>query len=224
MQSSLKAVIFDMDGVLINSEPLWRRAMIKGFTGLGLDFTEDDCRKTMGNRFPEVVAYWLDFYKLSDVKASDVEETVMNELYALIEAEGKFIEGIPAILDFCSAKKLKTGLATSSSNQLMNQVLKKLNLHGSLDAVVSAEHMKYGKPHPEVFLHCAEQLNMHPGQCLVIEDSLNGVISAKAAQMKVIAVPDEEHRTIAKFALADYNLNSMHQVLDVFKTLWPDSK
>ncbi len=221
MHSSLKAVIFDMDGVLINSEPLWRRAMIKGFTGLGLNFTEEDCRKTMGNRFPEVVAYWLDFYKLKHINAADVEATVMNELYALIEAEGKFIDGIPAILDFCRAKKLKTGLATSSSNQLMNQVLKKLNLHGSLDAVVSAELMKYGKPHPEVFLHCAEQLNIAPGHCIVIEDSLNGVIAAKAAQMKVIAVPDEEHRAIAKFALADYNLNTMHEALDVLKTLWP---
>ncbi|HOZ88567.1 MAG TPA: HAD-IA family hydrolase, partial [Bacteroidia bacterium] len=160
-------------------------------------------------------------YKLKHINAADVEATVMNELYALIEAEGKFIDGIPAILDFCRAKKLKTGLATSSSNQLMNQVLKKLNLHGSLDAVVSAELMKYGKPHPEVFLHCAEQLNIAPGHCIVIEDSLNGVIAAKAAQMKVIAVPDEEHRAIAKFALADYNLNTMHEALDVLKTLWP---
>ncbi len=219
MHNALKAVIFDMDGVLINSEPLWRIAMIKGFTGLGLAFTEDDCRKTMGNRFPEVVAYWLEFYKLKHVNPLDVETTVMNHLYDLIEAEGRFIEGIPAILDFCSQKKLLTGLATSSSNQLMNRVLNKLDLNGKLNAVVSAEHMRYGKPHPQVFLECAEMLNVQPAECLVIEDSLNGVIAAKAAQMKVIAVPDEEHRQVPKFVIADYNLPSMHGVLDILKTL-----
>jgi len=220
MLGQLKAVIFDMDGVLINSEPLWRKAMIKGFTSLGLNFTEDDCRKTMGKRFPEVVSYWLNYYKLTSVNAKDFENRVMNLLYDLIETEGKVIEGIPELFDFCLTKKIKTGLATSSSSQLMNQVLKKISLTDQINVTVSSEFMTYGKPHPEVFLACANQLGVAASKCIVIEDSLNGVIAAKAAEMKVIAVPDEEHKQINKFVVADYNLNSMHEVLDVFKTFW----
>jgi len=80
--------------------------------------------------------------------------------------------------------------------------------------------MPYGKPHPQVFLSCAEKLNLSPQHCLVIEDSLNGVIAAKAAQMKVIAVPDDEHIHIKGFAAADHQLRNMHEVLALFRTLF----
>jgi len=100
-------------------------------------------------------------------------------------------------------------------------VLKKLDLVNEFDAALSAEYMRYGKPHPEVFLVCAEKLGIAPQNCLVIEDSLNGVIAAKAAQMKVLAVPDDEHTHIPGFAVADYKCNNMHEVLALFKTLFP---
>ncbi len=219
MLSYFTAVIFDMDGVLIDSEPLWRRAMIRGFSQVGINLSEDDCRKTMGNRFQEVVAYWLEEYQLKSVNAKQVEHIVMQELFQLIETEGKIIPGIPEILNFCEQHHLKTGLATSSSNDLMNQVLKKLKLTNRINCVISAELMKHGKPHPEVFLTCAEQLKLAPQQCIVIEDSLNGVIAAKAAQMKVIAVPDPELVPNNRFIIADYQFKSMYEVLDLFKTL-----
>ena len=221
MKNDLQAVIFDMDGVLINSEPLWRRAMIKGFNGFGLNITEDDCRKTMGNRFPEVILYWLNHFEITTINPKEVEEQVMSILYALIETEGRMIDGILDLFDFCDKKGIPTGLATSSSNTLMQQVIKKLQLDKRLKATVSAEYMPYGKPHPEVFLVCAEALKVPAKKCLVIEDSLNGVIAAKAAEMKVIAVPDEETKGLNKFILVDYHLNSMPEVLGVFKQLWP---
>jgi len=80
------------------------------------------------------------------------------------------------------------------------------------DAIHSAEHLPYGKPHPQVFLDCAKDLGIPPNECLVIEDSLNGVIAAKAAKMYCIAIPDIEHRTDKRFVLADSNLLSLKEI------------
>ena len=102
----------------------------------------------------------------------------------------------------------------------MKTVLKKLDLTNTFHAALSAEHMPYGKPHPQVFLDCAGELIVAPQNCLVIEDSLNGVIAAKAAQMKVIAVPDDEHNHLKGFAVADHTLKNMHETLELFKKLF----
>ena len=221
MRGEIKAVIFDMDGVLIESEHLWRRAMIAGFKEAGMELSEDDCRKTMGLRIGEVITLWHDHFKAYTYSAKELEDTIISRLLTLIEESGCFIQGIPALLAFCNEKHLKIGLATSSSQLLMSSILKKLDLERTFNAALSAEYMKYGKPHPEVFLACAEKLELSPQHCLVIEDSLNGVIAAKAAQMRVVAVPDDEHVHLAGFAVADYKQKNMHEVLALFKTLIP---
>lgn len=221
MYSELKAMIFDMDGVLIESEHLWRRAMIKGFKEAGMELSENDCRQTMGLRIGEVISLWQDHFKAYTYSAKELENKIISLLLDLINESGSFIQGIPALLAFCHEKHLKLGLATSSSQLLMNSILKKLDLEHTFEVALSAEYMKYGKPHPEVFLTCAEKLNVSPQHCLVIEDSLNGVIAAKAAQMKVVAVPDDEHVHLAGFAVADYQKKNMHEVLALFKTLFP---
>ena len=219
MYGTTKAVIFDMDGVLIDSEPLWRRAMIKGFGEAGMPFTEDDCRKTTGIRFNEVVEFWVNRYKIKHLSAKELEDKVMNILLELIEKEGKAIEHIYELISYCKINGLKIGLATSSSNALMRAVLKKLKLSQEIDVAVSAELMSYGKPHPEVFLTCARKLQVLPSECIVIEDSINGVISGKAARMMVIAVPDAEYQNTNKFAIADYQCENMKQVLELFNTI-----
>jgi mannitol-1-/sugar-/sorbitol-6-/2-deoxyglucose-6-phosphatase len=220
MTEPLKAVIFDMDGVLIDSEHLWRKAMVQGFGEFGMNVTEEQCRETMGQRFTEVVYIWLARFR-KDFSPAVVETRVTDLLMELIEAEGRAISGIPGIIAHCRVAGMKTGLATSSSERLMKKVMEKLQLTGLIDAALSAEKMKYGKPHPQVFLDCAERLNVQPAQCLVIEDSLNGVIAGKAAGMKVIAVPDEGYRAWQQFAVADFRADDMHGVLSVLKELIP---
>lgn len=219
MKVRIKAVIFDMDGVVIESEYLWRRAMIAGFNEYGMPLSEDDCRKTMGMRFNEVIGLWLKHFELEPDLAPAIEKRVIDLLLNFIEVEGKFIEGIPELITWCKANHLKLGLATSSSHQLMEAVIKKLQLNSSFDALCSAEFLKHAKPHPEVFLNCAEKLGLEAGSCMVIEDSLNGVISAKAAQMQVVAVPDDAHADLRGFALADHQFKKMDEVLALFKTL-----
>ncbi len=219
MTKEIKAVIFDMDGVLIDSEPLWRKAMIEGFASIGVLITEEDCKKTTGNRLKEVVEYWFEKLDILDFLPTEIEHRIINMLVKLINNEGKAISGVIEVINFCKNKNIKIGLATSSSNQLMEAVLEKLNLKNTFKSSISAENMEYGKPHPEVFLNCASQLQISPLECIVIEDSINGVIAAKAAFMKVIALPEQENINNHKFSIADYKLNNMQEVLKLFKTI-----
>ncbi len=217
-----EAVIFDMDGVLINSEPLWRRAMVKGFGESGMVVSEDECRQTMGMRIAEVVKLWLHRFNQPASSSDLIELRIMDVLLELIEREGRALDGVHELLDFCEAKKLKCGLATSSSVRLMKAVLARLGLQKKFSATISAERLRYGKPHPEVFLLCAENLKCHPQKCLVIEDSLNGVIAAKAASMTVIAVPDDDylHADVLRqkqFSLADERAEKMADVQGIIR-------
>ena len=219
MTKEIKAVIFDMDGVLIDSEPLWRKAMIEGFASIGVLITEEDCKKTTGNRLKEVVEYWFEKLDILDFLPTEIEHRIINTLVKLINKDGKAISGVIEVINFCNNKNIKIGLATSSSNHLMKAVLEKLKLKNTFKSSISAENLEYGKPHPEVFLICASQLQISPLECIVIEDSINGVIAAKAAFMRVIALPEQENINNHKFSIADYKLNNMQEVLKLFKTI-----
>lgn len=219
MQGPIKAVIFDMDGVLIDSEPLWRRAMIKGFGENGIKMTEADCRKTTGLRLKEVIALWLEHHQMSPLLVNKIETDIMKDLIALIENEGQAMPGASQLIETCNQLQLKVGLATSSSVQMMDAVLHKLQIKHQFHAILSAEDLRHGKPHPEVFINCANFIGVKPQDCLVIEDSVNGVIAAKAAQMRVVAVPDEEHKTLKQFAVADYFCNQLLEAENIIKNL-----
>jgi mannitol-1-/sugar-/sorbitol-6-/2-deoxyglucose-6-phosphatase len=213
MLNSIKAVIFDMDGVIIDSEPLWRQVMIKNFVEIGIPFNEDTCRITTGLRFEEVAEYWFNIHHIHSIDVKVFSQKVIDNLCELISKEGKLMPGVFETIQYIKNQGIKIGLATSSNHQLMNHVLKTLNIHHFFDAICSAEFMNYGKPHPEVFLSCAEKLNCNPKQCLAIEDSVNGLISAKSAQMKVLVVPDKESKHKIAFEIADYRLESLEEFI-----------
>jgi len=212
MHHFTRAVIFDMDGVIINSEPLWRRAMMKGFGDFGVKFSEEDCRKTTGMRLNEVIHYWAKLFpeKLKDENQVNVQ--IINSLIELINAEGKEMPGLVDILEVLKSHHLKTGLCTSSDHILIDTVLKKLKIENFFDVITSAQYLKYGKPHPEVYLTCAQKLEVDPMDCLVIEDSFNGILSAKSAQMHVLAYPDSEHINNVKFNVADGIISHLKEI------------
>lgn len=212
----IKAVIFDMDGVLIDSEPLWRIAMIQGFNDIGIDFTDDDCRKTTGMRFKEVVEYWFNHHNITHSTPIQLNDAVHSHLIDLIHAKGEVMLGTFELLDFLKTKQFPIGLATSSSHILVDAVLKKTQIQPYFHSITSAEFLQHGKPHPEVFFKCAENLNISPQNCLVIEDSVNGVKAGKAAGMTVIAIPDLEHKEDNRFEIADYRLNNLLDVIKLF--------
>jgi mannitol-1-/sugar-/sorbitol-6-/2-deoxyglucose-6-phosphatase len=218
MNFPVSAVIFDMDGVIINSEPYWRQAMIDAFNSVGIHLTEDDCRRTTGLRIGEVVKLWIAHFKTENVSPEDIEKTIMDKLELIIKTQGQAINGVLEVIDYCRAVNIKVGLATSSPQRLVDVVLQRLNIFDRFHSVLSAEKLKYGKPHPEVFINCAELLEVDVNECLVIEDSVNGVIAAKAAKMRVIAATDKENFYVDKFFIADYHCRKMQEVLKIFKT------
>lgn len=207
----MKAVIFDMDGVLIDSEPLWKIAEIEGFGKVGINLTTTDCEETVGLRIDEVVKLWYKKVGWKNKTVEAVTDDIVDILIREINARGQALPGVMQALQTLKEGGYKIGLATSSYQRIIHAVLNKLNIEKYFDQVHSAEFETYGKPHPAVFLTTAEKLHVHPTECLVIEDSFNGVIAAKAARMKVIAVPEKTHRFDERLRIADCILSSLEE-------------
>lgn len=210
------AVIFDMDGVLIDSEPLWKVAMEQTFQEIGCNLTKQDFQKTVGLRIDEVISYWFNHIGWERIPEKEVENRIIQRMIALIEANGTPLPGVIETLDFLKKSGKRIGLATSSYSILIAAVLRTLKLEDAFHFVHSAEHEKYGKPHPAVYLTVAEKLGVDPRKCLVIEDSLNGIISGKAAKITVICIPEKTHHPEPKLILADIHYESM---IDFYKEM-----
>ncbi|MGZ3864721.1 MAG: hexitol phosphatase HxpB [Bacteroidia bacterium] len=202
--------VFDMDGVIIDSEPLWRTAMVKVFNMNGLPVDADTCAQTTGMRIDEVIKHWNKKSPFTDNELQ-VQIDIEEELCKLIIDEGKAMPGFINAVELIKQQDRQIALATSSSERLVECVLNTLSLKNYFSHVQSAEKLAYGKPHPEVFMLCSQAHGVHPSACVAIEDSLNGIISAKAAGMKVIAVPEEKNHNNPKFVVADLILRSLEE-------------
>ena len=211
--SQYEAVIFDMDGVLIDSEPLWKIAMEEVFHSLGSKLTKADFQKTVGLRIDEVVHFWNHHENWGVENEQDVEEAIILKMISLISQNAQPLEGVIETLTFLKRKGMKIGLGTSSSSRLIHVVLTELNIAHYFDFTHSAETENFGKPHPAVYLTVAEQLKVKPNKCLVIEDSFNGVIAGLAAKMKVVCIPEKTHFPNPKLALADFQFHTMTEFL-----------
>lgn len=206
----MKAIIFDMDGVLIDSEPLWKIAEVEAFAKVGLDLTYTDCEETVGLRIDEVVQMWHDKVKWTSKTVKEVETDIVDILIREIRLQGKALAGVQEALELISSAGYKIGLATSSYQRIIEVVVERLEIGHFFEIMHSAEHELNGKPHPAVFLNCAKRLNVSPKDCLVIEDSFNGVLAAKAARMKVIAIPEKSHQADPRLVIADAALDSLN--------------
>ena len=211
--NDFEAVIFDMDGVLIDSEPLWKIAMEAVFSELGSTLQKSDFQKTVGLRIDEVIHFWNLHESWGIENEEAIQEKIISKMEELIAANAQPLPGVIETLTFLKSKGLKIGLATSSSSRLIRIVLKELIIADFFDFTHSAETEDYGKPHPAVYLTVAQKLGVAPTKCLVIEDSLNGVISGLAAKMKVVCIPEKTHFPNPKLALADFNFETMNEML-----------
>jgi mannitol-1-/sugar-/sorbitol-6-/2-deoxyglucose-6-phosphatase len=207
------AVIFDMDGVLIDSEPLWKIAMEYVFGQYGSTLTHQDFQKTVGLRIDEVIAFWNahENWGLSDLKK--VENQIIDKLVSLINLQPAPLLGVMEILPFLKAQNKKIGLATSSSQRLITTVLDALQIQHFFDFAYSAEFEPFGKPHPGVYIKVAQELDVQTQKCLVIEDSFNGVLSGLAAKMKVCCIPEKTHFPNPRLSVADYEFTDLQQLL-----------
>lgn len=205
------AAIFDMDGLLVDSEPLWHRAEVRVLGGLGVPLVASSCRQTKGMFVGEVTRYWFERYPWAGPDPDEVAVAVVDEVMALVVAEGRLQPGAGRAIELCRSHALPLAIASSSQYRLIRLVLDHFGLAGAFDLVHSAEDEPYGKPHPGVFLTTAAGLGVAPDRCLVWEDSPAGVLAAKAARMACVAVPEPAERDRPVFAIADAVLDSLEQ-------------
>jgi sugar-phosphatase len=206
-----EAVIFDMDGVLIDSEPLWRIAEARAFNAIGVPMTEEDGFQTMGLRTDEVVEYWYARFPWSEPSKTEVEGAIVGNVIALIEERGEALPGAVEAVRGMRVAGYRVGLASSSAMEIIAAVLRRIGLTDDFDVLQSAEHEPYGKPHPAVYIECARSLGIAPANCLALEDSPAGVLAAKAAKMTCIAIPPHELRDDQRYCIADLQLDSIEQ-------------
>ncbi len=207
----IQSVIFDMDGLLVDSEPFWGESEILVFSNYGIDI-QDNCTATRGMRVDEVVRYWSTKFPNQIDDIQKVANEILEEVKRLVIEKGVPMKGAIQALELFANKGMGIALASSSAMSLINVVIDKLHIRKYLDVIMSAENLQYGKPHPEIFLETAKRLQTAPGSCLVLEDSIAGVIAGKAAQMKVIAVPDAALATRKEYFIADAQLHSLDEI------------
>jgi sugar-phosphatase len=200
-----------MDGLLIDSEILWHKAEVEIFGGLGVPIGEAEGRSTKGMFVNEVVEYWYSRYPWPDASTNSVVEMLLNRVGDLVELEGRLMPGALRSLDL-TGDRGPLALASSTPMELIIRCLKHFSLLERFVSLHSAEHEPYGKPHPGVFLSAALSLDVAPQACLVFEDSAAGVISARAGNMSVVAVPVPEDIFEPAFALADLVLESLEEL------------
>lgn len=205
----INAVIFDMDGLLVDSEPTWRKVEIACFAKVGLTLTEDDCKQTMGLRIDEVVDFWFAKHPWKGMTTAEMTTYIVDEMERELRENAVPMPGVMEVIQQLKNEGYKMAIASSSQIRLIDAVMEKLNLDQLIGVRCSAETEDYGKPHPAVFITAAHWMNTNPENCVVFEDSLHGVVAAKAARMKCIAVPDEVDYKKPQFAIADQLLKSL---------------
>lgn len=208
---SLRATLFDMDGLLLDSEVLWHKAEVEIFGSLGVPLTDADGRSTKGMYVNEVVKFWYSQYPWDAPSTDEVVDMLLARVGELVETEGRLLPGATRALDL-TGERGPLALASSTPMALIVRCLKHFGLLDRFAAIHSAEFEEFGKPHPGVFLSAASSLAVAPNACLVLEDSAAGVLAAKAATMTVIAVPVSEDRSRAEFAIADLVLGSLEEL------------
>jgi len=211
----LNTVIFDMDGLLIDSEPCWEEAGKETLKKFNVSLSAEQYHISTGLRSGEWIDHWFRHFNISMVHAAEAEASIVKTAIEKIAQKAEPLPGAHYITDFFRKRNFKIGVASSSPLELINIVTQKLQIDSMVTAKASAEHLAYGKPHPQVFLNCAELLRAAPAECICFEDSFNGVIAAKAARMKCVVVPARNHQQQARWAAADLKLSSLQNFNDL---------
>ncbi len=211
-EGSLRAVVFDMDGVLIDSEPVWRSVEIEVFSSLGLHLTEADCRQTMGMRTGEMVRLWSARQPWSGASVGDVVDRIVGGVSDHVQTRGFAIDGALEAIRLVRSCRLRCAVASSSPRPLIDAVVARLGIAEQIDAVCSAEDEVRGKPAPDVYLRAAALLGVPAASCLAVEDSVLGVLSARAAGMPCVAIPDPQTAQDPRLDAASVRLNSIRDL------------
>ena len=207
----LTATLFDMDGLLLDSEILWHKAELKILGDLGVPIPHGEVRLTKGMFVSEVVDYWFAQHPWPAPSRPEVVELILQAVGDLVEAEGVMMAGALRAIELASERG-PIAVASSTPMPLIMRCLQNFNLVDLFQSIHSADIEPYGKPHPGVFLTAAKALGAAPTSCLVFEDSAAGVLAAKAGRMTCVAVPVADELRMPAFQIADLVLNSLNEL------------
>lgn len=203
-----------MDGLLIDSEPLWQEAGMETLEKFNVSLTDEQYHSSTGLRTPEWIDHWFNYFEIDKKHAATAIQTIESTAIAKIRDKGQPLPGVEYIMEFCKARNLKTAVASSSPLELINVVVDKLCIRKYLSNTTSAEKLPFGKPHPQVFIECANELASPANSCLVFEDSFNGMIAAKAAKMKCVVIPHSSVFHGNQWTVADLKIASLEHFTD----------
>ena len=208
---TIQAVVFDMDGVLVDSEPFGFEALRRVMARYGLSYAEEENAEFLGRTTLDSCRILKARHRLPDSEETLADWYVEGMLEQI--ARGPIpMAGVPEVLRRVRAAGYRMALASSAEVRVIDANLAALGLRPLFEAVVSGTQVARGKPAPDVFLAAAERLGVPPAACLVVEDSRNGLLAAKAAGMRCAVVPCEQTRH-QKFGEADHRIAALPELL-----------
>lgn len=214
MLKDIDAVIFDLDGTLVDSMWMWETIDIEYLARFGLEFPKDLQASIEGMSFSETAVYFKDRFNLPD--SLDQIKSDWNKM-----AWDKYLHEVPLkdgvidFLEYLSSRNIPAGIATSNSRELVDLIIEKHNIGGYFKSIRTSCEVEKGKPSPDIYLLVASDLMVEPERCLVFEDVIHGVMAGKNANMKVCSVYDKfsENDEKQKIRLSDYYIRSMKEII-----------
>ena len=205
-----KAMLFDLDGTLVDSMWMWEAIDIEFLGAYGYECPDDIQRAIEGMSFSETAVYFKERFdlplSLDEIKAVWTRMSIDKYRY-----EVPLKPGVSEFLKYCRENGIRTGIGTSNGSEIVDAVLTSLKVKEYFDAVVTACEVAHGKPEPDIYLEVAKRLGVQPENCLVFEDIPAGIMAGKAAGMPVIAMEDDfsadlmdEKRELADAVISDY--------------------
>ena len=209
-----KAVLFDLDGTLVDSMWMWKQIDIEFLGEYGYDCPDDLQKSIEGMSFSETAVYFKERFhlplSLDEIKACWTQMSIDKYRY-----EVPMKKGAMEFLQYCKENGIQTGIATSNGREMVDAVIGSLNIGDYLQEITTACEVKAGKPEPDIYLEVAKRLGVNPSDCIVFEDIPAGIIAGKRAGMTVVAVEDDFSRAMKeeKCALADGFIEDYFELL-----------
>ena len=212
-----KAVIFDMDGLMIDSERVTYNEYVKKLAQLGHhDFTEELYRNCLGKNKPGICQVFIDHYG-QDFPMTEVWDDVHVWIDESLRQYVPKKKGLVELLEYLKANNYKTIVATSSGRARVDEILKNADLTKYFDDTICGDEVTHGKPHPEIFLTACQKLGVAPEDALVLEDSEAGILAAYDGHIDVICVPDMKYPEPQFVEKVTKIVDSLYQVIDYLK-------
>ncbi len=208
----IEAVIFDMDGVLIDSENHWQRTERELFGELGIVLTDDLLVQTRGLTSAEMVDHWTSRFDIDGIEHEELIKEYDRRMILAMQTEVPLMDGAVEAIQFFREKRIPVALASCTNYNLIETAMDRHDLKKYFKLMVTASGVMPGKPHPEIYIQTVARMGKDPTRCLAIEDSFFGVISAKAAKMKVVAMPDPSEYDQERFSAADVKIRSLREI------------